>query len=251
MTSFSSAASQVAAHGVRGLVRTKTIWGAFLVGLFAIAIAIVLSVAGQTGPSDFVSFTLVLLAGIVSPLVALLLGTWAMGAEREGGTLVFTYTRPVRRSAVLLGRALAASVAALATMLVVTVACALVLQGADVTLGMTTLGILLETLAFTCLFTLLGTLMPRAIYVGLAYAVLVEGVLGGVINLQGGATLSQHARNIVVRGSGFSSFSQFELDEPIATSTLILLAVCAATIALAMVWIENRETSGRDRVKGE
>lgn len=251
MTSFSSATSQVAAHGLRGLVRTKTIWGALLVGAFAIVISIVLAVSDDAGPSAFIGFTLVLLAGIVSPLVSLLLGTWALGAEREGGTLVFTYTRPVRRSAVLLGRAIAAAAAALATVLVVTVACAIVMQAVDVTLGATLVGLLLETLAFTCVFAMLGTLMARAIYVGLAYAVLVEGVLGGVVNLQGGATLSQHARNIVVRGSGLGTFTQFQLDQGSGASALVLLVVSAAALAVAMAWIERRETSGRDRVKGE
>jgi len=251
VTSFASATRQVASHGIRGLVRTKTVWGALLVGAFAVVIAIVLAASNDGGPSSFVGFTLVLLAGIVSPLVSLLMGTWALGAEREGGTLVFTYTRPVRRSAVLLGRAIAAAAAALATMLVVTVLCAVVMQGADATLGTTLLGLLLETLAFTCVFAMLGTLMARAIYVGLAYATLVEGVLGGVINLQGGATLSQHARNIVVRGSGFSAFSQFELAQDSSASVLVLLAVSAAALVLAAVWIEKRETSGRDRVKGE
>jgi ABC-2 type transport system permease protein len=241
----------VAAHGARGLFRSKSVLGALLVGLFAVALAIATRFAGGFGTRRFEEYALILLATVATPLISLFLGAWAMGAEREGQTLVFVFTRPIRRSAVLAGRAAAALGVAIGTIVVTAALCALALDGLAASTGGILVALALETLALTSVFVLMGTLLPRALYVGLAYAVLVEGVMGGFVQLSGGLTITQHARNLVERWSVTKPIEDFRLDQDVGTSIVVLILASLACLAIAAWWIETREVGGRERVKGE
>lgn len=250
--SFGSAAAMVAAHGARGLARSKLVLGAALVGLFAAMLALALRFAAdEWGADAFEPFAVAALSSVVAPLVALLLGTWAVGAEREAGTLVFAFARPIRRSAILAGRAATAIAASIATVVVVAVACGLVLSAGGVSIGNAAVALALETLALTAVFVMLGTLLPRALYVGLAYAVLVEGVLGGVVSLSSGATITQHARNLLARWATTDELTGVELVEGVGASVAFLLVATGLTLAVAAAWIETREVPTRERVRGE
>lgn len=246
-----SAARLVAFQGANGLVRSKTLVGAGLVALFALGIAVIMRVNGLSGTERFETFVGVLLVSVAAPLVSLLLGAWALGADREGGTLVFLFTRPIRRSAVLLGRAAAALAAAVGTMLVLTVACNLALGGGFSSLPRMALAVSLGTAALTSVFVLLSTIFARALYVGLAYVALVEGAVGSFVTLNSGFTLTQHARNLVVRWSESRILPDAQLAQSETTSVLTLVVAMLALLAAAAFWIETREMGTRDRVKGE
>lgn len=246
-----SAARLVAFQAAKGLFRSKTLVGSGLVAAFALAIAVVMRVNGLSGTERFETFVAVLIVSVAAPLVSLLLGAWALGADREGGTLVFLFTRPIRRSAVLLGRAAAALAAAVGTMLVLTIACAIALGGGLASLPSMVLAVGLGTAALTSVFVLLGTVFARALYVGLAYVALIEGAVGSFVTLNSGFTLTQHARNLVVRWSEARVLSDAQLAQDAATSIVTLVVASLVMLAAASLWIETREMGTRERVKGE
>lgn len=251
--SFLRPATLLAKQGVQGLVRSKTVLGALFVGGIAIALAIFVRFAGGATPDKFPVVAAVLLTGLESPLIALLLGTWAMGSEREGSTLVFLFTRPIRRSSVLAGRAAAALGVSVALVVAVGLACAAVYGIPLGDAGSLAMLLALETTTFVAIFVLMGTVLPRALYVGLAYAALVEGLLGGIVNLEAGLTVGQHARNLLARWLTTSpaTTADLKLPQDAGASVLTLLAVAAIALAAAAAWTELREMPLRERVKGE
>lgn len=243
----------LARQGMRGLVRSKTMTGALALAGAAIVLALIVRVVGQASDAEFPQLAAVLLTGLEAPLVALLLGVWAMGAEREGSTLVYLFTRPIRRASVVAGRAAAALALSLAIVVPLGVVCALIygVPAADIARLCALLA--LETTTFTSIFVLLGTILPRALYVGLAYATLVEGIVGGIANLGDGLTVGQHARNLLARwlhGSPAVS-KDLALPQSAAWSVGVLLVVAAVALAGAGAWAELREMPLRERVKGE
>lgn len=252
------AAVQVADLGWRQTIRSKLLIGVGLAILFAVGMAFIINqnTNSQDPALDHQAMQVLMLSTVVVPLVALLLGTGAMASEREGGTLAFLFTRPFPRSAVVLGKAVAAiavaNVAILACTVLVWVAMGAP-AGAQVGGGM--MALMLETTALTAIFVLLGTLLARSLYLGLAYVVFFEGVLGNVVTTRSGYTVSYHARNLLgewsgeaLRGTSVLQSSAYA-DVGAFDSVFVLLVITAGALAAACLWVEKREYGLKDRPK--
>ena len=113
------------------------------------------------------------------------------------------------------------------------------------------LALVLESTALTALFVLFGTVLARSLYLGLAYVVLVEGVLGNAVGAQSPYTITYHARNLLSEWSGARVPSGVlgEFPEPAAQSVLTLLVVAVVALVAAGAWVETREYGLRDRAK--
>lgn len=254
---LAGAAVQVADLGWRQALRSKLLIGVGLAIAFAIGMAVVIHQnSHDSAPGvDYQAMQVFVLSTVVVPLIALLLGTGAMASERESGTLAFLFTRPFPRSAVVLGKA----VAAIAVANVAVILCTL---GVWLALGAPSQGqpmgglaaLMLEATALTAVFVLFGTLLARSLYLGLAYVVFFEGVLGNVVSARSGYTLTYHARNLLsewssdaLRGTSILP----ALPEPALQSILVLLLVTVGALAGACMWVEKREYGLRDRPKEE
>ncbi len=254
-TPLAKATAQVADLGWRQAVRSKTLWGVGGAIAFAGAVASVVNAESRSvSPAmDYQALQIVLLATVVVPFVSLVLGTGALATERENGTLAYLFTRPTPRAAVVLGKGLAAiAIANAATLVAVAVVyvAAGAPSGSEVAGGAAAL--LIEATALTSVFTLIGTVLARSLYLGLAYAVLVEGFLGNVVAARSGFTVSYHARNLLQEWSG----TAIErggllpvLPESSTRSVIVLLAVTGAALAAAAWWVETREYGLKDRPK--
>jgi ABC-2 type transport system permease protein len=248
---------QVADLGWRQALRSKLLIGVGLAILFAIGMAFVIhqNDTGSEPGLDYQAMQVFVLSTVVVPLVALLLGTGAMASERESGTLAFLFTRPFPRSAVVLGKA----IAAIAVANVAVVVCTL---GVWLALGAPSQGqllgglaaLMLEATALTAVFVLFGTLLARSLYLGLAYVVFFEGVLGNVVSARSGYTVTYHARNLLsewsagaLRGTSILP----TLPEPALQSVVVLILVTVGALAGACLWVEKREYGLKDRAKEE
>ena len=102
----------MSAVAVVGEVTLRALLGrrrAILVGLLAllpVAIALLIRLAG--GRSDIVPILDTLVVRTTLPLVALIIGTAAIGSEIEDGTLVSTLVKPVPRWHIALAKTLVA-----------------------------------------------------------------------------------------------------------------------------------------------
>jgi len=178
-----SAVTAVAGVTLRGLLGRRR---AILVGLLAalpILVALLIRVAG--GRSDIGEILDTLVVRTVLPLIALIVGTAAVGSEIEDGTLVFTLIKPVPRWRIALAKvAVAAGLTALLVIPPILIA-ALLMAGADsVTLGTAggfAVAAALGGVAYATAFTALGAITSRALLIGLAYTLIWEGVLSGLL----------------------------------------------------------------------
>jgi len=156
-----------------------------LLALLPIGLALVYRLgSSDTDVQDWVAR--VLLAGLVVttllPLVALVYGTAALGAEIEDGTAVYLLAKPLPRRTIIVGKLLAAWAVTGATVLIsALVAGAIAFGGAGdsgILLGFG-LAIVLGSLVYTALFLALSIFTSRALIAGLVYVFVWEGVVNG------------------------------------------------------------------------
>lgn len=168
---------------LRALVgRRRTITIAILAAL-PVVLGILVRLGG--GRPDAAEILDALVIRTTCPLVALVIGTGAIGSEIEDGTLVFQLIKPVPRWITALAKGLVA--AFLTAILVVPpiLLTGLLLGGFGADSIQTTLGFAVSGLvggtAYAIGFTALGVVTGRALLVGLGYTLIWEGVLAGLL----------------------------------------------------------------------
>ena len=146
-----------------------------------VLVALLIRLAG--GGRDTAAILDALVIRTVLPLVALMIGTSAIGSS-EDGTAIYLLIKPIARWRIALAKMGVA--AGLAVVLVVPpmILTGILIAGTDGAALGTTFGYSLAAIgdiAYACLFTALGALTSRALIVGLLYVLLWEGVLSGLL----------------------------------------------------------------------
>ena len=164
------------------LGRRRTLLMVLLAAL-PVIVALLIRIGGGRPDAPEILDTLVIRT--VLPLVALVVGTAALGSEIEDGTVVFVLVKPMARWRIALAKVLVA--AGLTAVLVVPpILVTGVLLGGT---GSASIGIaigfalaaIVGGCAYAVAFTTLGILTSRALIIGLAYTLLWEGVLSGLL----------------------------------------------------------------------
>jgi len=160
-----------------------------LMGLLAL-LPILLAVVYRIGSEDtdqqrWVAQVLFdgLVVTILLPLLALVYGTAALGAEIEDGTAVYLLAKPVSRTQIIFGKLLAAWVLTSVTVLASgLVAGAIGLQGVPGHGLLVGFGIALVagSLVYSALFVMLSVITSRALIAGLVYVFIWEGLINGL-----------------------------------------------------------------------
>lgn len=146
-------------------------------------VAIILRLAG--GRADAPEIIDALVIRTVLPLVALVIGTAAIGSEIDDGTAVFLLVKPIPRWLTALVKiVVAAGLTLLLVVPPVLITGPLVAGFDGATMG-TTVGYALAAMAgaiaYTAGFVALGAITSRALLVGLGYVLLWEGALAGIL----------------------------------------------------------------------
>jgi ABC-2 type transport system permease protein len=120
--------------------------------------------------------------GTLLPLMCLLIGTGAIGPEIEDGSIVYLLAKPLPRRTVALSKLTVAITASLVLGTISTVAAILIAgdQGWWLTNAYAT-SVALAAIGYTAIFFMLAIVSRSAVIVGLIYALLWEGVLGGYV----------------------------------------------------------------------
>jgi len=239
------ARAPIAAVTLRGLLDRRRTW--LMVGLAAIPVVLTALVAGfgdaDIEPSDFD----LLIIQTVLPLIALVFGTAAIGAELDDGTIVYLLTKPIRRGRIVLSKvAVAAGLtaalivpAALLTGIVVTIN-----DGELLGVGMAyAVAAALGGVAYTTLFLSISTFTSRALAIGLGYVMLWEGILADLLEGTRVLSIRQATLGVARELSGErvpSDAVGFE------QGLAILLAVILITVALATWRMSRYQLRGGD-----
>jgi ABC-2 type transport system permease protein len=167
---------------LRGLLgRRRTILLALLAGL-PVLIALLIRASGGRPDADRVLDTLVV--RLVMPLTALILGTSAIGSEIDDGTAVYLMVKPIARWRIALAKILVAVGLTAALVVPSVVLTALLLgRGPDATTSVIGFAVacLVGGSAYAAAFVALSVYTSRAFLLGLAYVLIWEGVLAGLL----------------------------------------------------------------------
>lgn len=225
------------------LNRRRTILLA-LVSALVVLVAALFRLSSPT-EGEALTFTARLLAdfgiGVVLPLVAVIVGTAAIGSEIEDGTIVYLLAKPVPRLTIVVVKLL---VAWLVTCLIV--APGIWIAGIVGTGGSPGLGTayavaaIVGGLEYTALFVALSLVTSRALVVGLAYVVVWEGVVAGLFAGTRLLSVRQHALWVAdtIGGEG-------AIPSDLGPEALVVLAlVTAAAFVIAVRRLERVELRG-------
>ena len=180
MTAF-AAISEVTFRALLG--RRRTILLVLLAGI-PVLVAVLARIGGARLDEALVPI-LELGVRTVVPLTALVFGTSALGSELEDGTAVFLLAKPVPRWITAAAKILVAGLLASALSVASTVLTGLLIAGGDAEDLATTFAFaranIAASFAYAALFVALSVVTTRALIIGLAYTLIWEGVLAGIL----------------------------------------------------------------------
>ena len=219
---------------IRGLLNRRRTLLLALVGILLIVVGALSRLANPTA-DEALTFSGRLLAdfgiGVVLPLVAVVIGTAAVGSELEDGTLVYLLAKPIPRWLLAIVKLGAAGVTVVA-LVAPALAIGALVAGGDAQLALA--GVAAATVGaieYVAIFLALSLVTGRALVIGLAYVVVWESVIAGLFAGTRILSVRQHALAIgdAVRGDGIVPST---LDALPALGVALLVTVLAAVIAV-------------------
>ena len=234
----------------RQLLRRKRSLFILLLALVPVLVAAVYRLTGdQTEPLpiEFATGMLdALVIAAVLPLIALVLGTGALGAEIEDGTAVYLLTKPIARWRIVLVKIAVAAGATIALSLPPAVLASVIVLGGDEAALTPAFAAAAAAgaLVYCALFVALSVLTSRALLFGLAYIFIWEGVLPSIFDATRWISVRQYMLGIADLISGAPrDVLAADLDGGpalIATASLTLLMALVATRLLRRFEIGQR-----------
>lgn len=168
---------------LRGLLGRRRMLLMLLLVALPVLVGLVIRLGG--GRTDAAEILDTLVVRTVLPLVALIIGTATIGSEIEDGTAVYLLVKPVPRWRIALAKLAIAAGLTAALVVPPTLLTGFLVGGTSseslgVTLGFA-VAVLAGGIAYACAFTTLGAWTTRALVIGLAYTLIWEGVLAGLL----------------------------------------------------------------------
>jgi ABC-2 type transport system permease protein len=239
------AAMPIVGVTLRGLLgRRRTLLMLLLVAL-PVLVALLIRLSVGTAPTERILDDMIV--RIVLPLVALVLGTAALGSELEDGTAVFLIVKPVPRWRILGAKMLVAAGLTVALVMPSTVVSGLLGGGlGSESIGTTfayALAASLGGIAYACAFVAFSAFTSRALVVGLGYTLIWEGVLAGL--LEGTRFLSVRQATLGVASGLRGGPADPERLDP-SLSIVILLVVVIVSFVLGSMRLARFEIRGGD-----
>jgi ABC-2 type transport system permease protein len=174
---------------------------------------------------------------VIIPLVALLAATGALATEIDDGSIVYLLSKPVKRSTIILTKALVAVGVILVLGAVPMTLSGIVLDHSDLGTAVAFgIGSLVAGIAYTGIFLALSVISGNAVTIGLIYALLWEGVMGQYVD--GAKTLSVQQWSLAVIQK-LSDAQHVESAVKLPIATILLLAVTVIGLALAVARLRS------------
>lgn len=230
---------------LRGLLGRRRLLLMLLLVALPVAIGLLVRLGGGRNDASAILDTLVVRT--VLPLVALVLGTAALGSEIDDGTIVHLLVKPIARRWIILATAVVA--AGLTAVLVVpaVVLTGLLTSGFGSASLTTTFAFavasLLGGIAYSSAFLALSTITSRALVIGLVYTLIWEGVVAGL--LEGTRFLSIRQATLGVATALGGERPGTKPLEP-AISAVILVVVTVGALVIATRQLARFEVRGGD-----
>ncbi len=240
----------IAANTLRALLSRRR---ALLMAILAAVPALVALLGRAYGePGDVVGQTAALLEATVLtallPLVALVFGTAALGAELEDGSAIHLLTKPVARWRIVAGKVLAAAPVTAILVGTATLVTGLILGGdrgaAELTVAYA-LAAAVGGVVYVMLFVALSILTGRALIVGLIYVAVWEGTLAGLFD---GTRILSIRQYLVGLLAAVDPHWAPEAGTPLAPGVAVagVILVTAVSFLVAVQALERHQVSAGD-----
>ena len=179
---------------------------------------------------------------VIVPIVSLTFAAASLGDLRDDGTLVYLWLRPMGRLPLVLAAVAASVTVSLPLCVTPTVLGGWLASGRVAGSGSLALGALgaaaLGTVAYSCLFVLVGLLFRKAVMWGIGYVLLWEGLAVGLGDFAGRLSLRGYSRSLLAQIADINL--RFAANQ-LSTAITVLAAASAAAIALAALRLHRIE----------
>ena len=207
-----------------------------LFGLLIVAAAVLYRLGADADAADSLSVTQRLLAnfgiGVLLPVVAVIVGTAALGSELDDGTIVYLLAKPVARWRIVLVKV---GVAWVLTSLLVAPAiyiAGIIGHGDAQLAGAFAIAAIAGALEHVALFVALSLITSRALIVGLAYVVIWEGVVAGLFAATRIVSVRQHILAVAEALGGDAAAGVAELEPGLALASMAIVTFLAVVLAI-------------------
>jgi ABC-2 type transport system permease protein len=228
----------IAALTARSLLGRRRSLLLALLALLPVGIAILVRLSGRAGIDDGQVATAIMDRLIVTtllPIVGLVFGTAALGAELEDGTAVFLLVKPIDRWRIVVAKLIVAIGLSVAL-----VAPAAFIAGAILQVGGTgwsgavgaAVGTAVGATAYATVFFALSLVTGRALAIGLVYVLVWEGVLAGLLAGIQALSIRQYTLAITAAITDSGATNPDLLDVRAALVLAAIATVVAAVIAV-------------------
>ncbi len=168
------------------------------------------------------------------PLLALVFGTAALGAEIEDGSAIHLLTKPVARWRIVLAKVIAAAPVSAVLAGGATLLTGLLIAGEHGGVGMTlafTAGVVIGSLLYVTVFVALSIVTTRALIVGLIYVAIWEGILAGLFEGTRVLSIRQYVISIV---AALDPSGTVDASSALAPTTAVAAAAIVLILAFAI-----------------
>ena len=179
--------------------------------------------------------------GVLLPVVAVIVGTAAIGSELDDGTIVYLLSKPVPRWLIVLAKLVVAAIVVTLLVVPAMVIAAVIGQGdTDLALPYAAASAA-GAVEYTALFVALSLITSRALIVGLAYVVVWEGVVAGLFAGTRVLSVRQHLLAIAEAVGGETAA---DADLALAVAAIAAAGVTLLAIGLAIRRLQVVELRG-------
>lgn len=255
----------IAWFSLREMARRRRLISLGLINLLPVLVVAVIRIwfpnEGITAQLQLTGLTHEAIIPFLVPIVAMAVGVSAIGEQIEEGTIVYAWTRPIRRRAIYLGRLLAAQVTAAAMLSGSLVLCFMIMVsgGMDIItwdflrLYLATFAIIaLGAYAYTAVFAALGTHFKKPVFPAIIFAFGWEQMVANVPARVQELSLRFHLQNLVDRPAADTSdlpgilgaiLTAAVQREPVprVQSVAVLLVVGAVAAAIGIWLLKHKE----------
>jgi ABC-2 type transport system permease protein len=241
-----TAAPVIARITLRQLLSRRRTLLLIALGALLLLVAFVRRIS-SAGPDP--GFTADLLANLgiatLMPLVALIFGTGAIGAELDEGTVIYILAKPISRPlvvAVKLGVAISCSI----VLTCIPIAVAGVIAGGSGATALTVgfaVAAAIGSAVYCASFVALSLVTGRAFVFGLVYVLVWEGFLSGLF--PGTRTLSVRELTLAfAQAIANPPVKVFKADLTLGTAVIVALAIATVAVAIAVRRLTRIEIAG-------
>lgn len=233
---------------LRGLISRRRSVLMLLIALLPILLALIIRIAGR--PDDPERLEINILDGLVVrtvlPLVALVLGTAALGSELEDGTGIYLLIKPISRTRIVAAKLLAAG--GLAALLVAPPALVTGLiiagdqgNGPQIAVAYAVASVV-GAFLYSAVFLAVSIATGRALIIGLVYTLLWEGLLAGLFAGSRALSIREYTVGIAGLIGGVSVSAALDA----TTSIVMSVVVFVVATALASRWLSTFQVRGSE-----